>query len=323
MTGIALTRFALLLLTAAATAAHGQAFPAKPIRIVVPLAAGGPADVISRTIGAKLAEQMGQPVLIENRTGASGNIGLEHVAKSAPDGYTLVHGTGASHVLNLFMVKNMPVDPVRDFTPIAATVSVVLAVVVHPSVPATSVRELIDYAKKNPGKLSFGSSGTGTPHHLVGELLKQVGGIDMVHVPYKGGNPAMTDLVGGQIPMVVATLSTALPYMRAGKVRVLAVVEPKRDPGAPDIPAISESVSGIDRPSVWHGYFGPPGMPKPIVARLNAEIVKAVNAPDVREKFTQLGMQVITGSPEDLAEMMRSEIEKLGKVVKAAGIKPE
>ena len=195
--------------------ALAQAWPAKPIRLVVPYPPGGSTDLLARSMGQKLGEALGQQIIVDNRAGASGMLGSEIVARAAPDGYTILLGTGATHGLNLLLSKTVPYDPVKDFTPITAAVEVPIILVVHPSVPATSAKEFVEYAKKNPGKLAFGSSGTGSPHHLAGELLKQVGGIDLVHVPYKGAAPAVQDLIGGQIPMVFTTLSTALPHIRA------------------------------------------------------------------------------------------------------------
>jgi tripartite-type tricarboxylate transporter receptor subunit TctC len=266
---------------------------------------------------------MGQQVLVDNRAGANGMVGSDLVAKAAPDGYTFVLGTGASHGLGLFLAKTVPYDPVKDFTPICAAVEVPITLAVHPSLPATSVRELVDYAKKNPGKLSFGSSGTGSPHHLSGELLKSVAGLDMVHVAYKGAGPSMADLMGGQIPMVFTTLSTAIPPHKAGKIRILAVVEAKRQPSMPEIPTVGESVPGYVMPASWLGFFGPAGMPEAITRRLNAEIMKAIQAPEVKARLEGAGMPVTGSTPEVFAKMVRDDIETFRKIVTSAGIKPE
>src|SRR5262245_54765060 len=237
----AVTALAIAALAAAQFAA-AQVYPTRTLRLVVPYPPGGSTDLLARTVSQKMSENVGQQVIVDNRGGAGGMLGSELVARAAPDGYTFLLGTGATHGITLLLSKAAPpYDPVKDFTPITAAVEVPIALAVHPSVPANSAAELVEYARKNPGKLSFGSSGTGSPHHLAGELLKQVTGVDIVHVPYKGAGPAMQDLVGGQIPMVFTTLSTAIPQMRSGKIKVLAVVEAKRAQSAPEIPTVGES----------------------------------------------------------------------------------
>lgn len=303
--------------------AMAQAWPSKPIRLVVPYPPGGSTDLLARTIGVKVGEALGQQVLVDNRAGAGGMLGSDIVARSAPDGYTILLGTGATHGLTLLLSKSVPYDPVKDFTPITAAVEVPIILVVHPSLPGTTAKDLIDWAKKNPGKLSFGSSGTGSPHHLSGELLKQVAGIDMVHVPYKGAAPAVQDLIGNQIPAVFTTLSTALPHIRAGKIRAVGFVEAKRQPSVPEIPTIGESVPGYVMPASWLGFFAPAGLPDAILRRLNAEIVKAVQSPEVRGKLEGAGMPVVGTGAEEFARMVRDDIETFRKIVTAAGIKPE
>jgi len=321
---MATLRNALLVLALAAShAAFGQAYPAKPIRLVVPYPPGGSTDLLARTLAQKMGETIGQPIIVDNRGGASGMLGSELVARAAPDGYTFLLGTGATHGLNMLLSKTVPYDPVRDFTPLTAAVEVPIALAVHPSVPASSARELVDYAKRNPGKLSFGSSGTGSPHHLAGELLKQLTGIDIVHVPYKGAGPAMQDLIGGQIPIVLTTLSTALPQMRGGKIKVLGVVEAKRAQSAPEVPTIGESLPGYAMPNSWLGFFGPAGLPDPIVRRLNDELVKAVRAPDVRAKLEAAGLPVTGTTAAEFSFMVKRDIETFRRIVTAAGIKPE
>jgi tripartite-type tricarboxylate transporter receptor subunit TctC len=324
-------RFALLALLAAPFAAlaqapstsSGQGYPAKPIKLVVPYPPGGSTDLLGRTVALKMTENMGQNVIVDNRGGAGGMLGSDLVARAAPDGYAVLLGTGATHAITLFLSKTVPYDPVKDFTPITAAVEVPIALAVHASVPANSAKELVEYAKKNPGKLSFGSSGTGSPHHLAGELLKQVTGIDMVHVPYKGAGPAMQDLVGGQIPVVFTTLSTAIPQMRSGKIRVIGVVERKRQESTPEVPTIGESIPGYVMPSSWLGFFGPAGLPEPIVKRLNDEILKAIHAPDVRAKLEAAGMPVTGTSAEEFGRMVKDDIETFRRIVQASGIKPE
>jgi len=303
--------------------AMAQAWPAKPIRLVVPYPPGGSTDLLGRAVAARLGESLGQQVLVDNRGGANGTLGSDMVARAAPDGYTFLLGTGATHGITSFMSKSVPYDPVKDFTPLTAAAEVPIVLVVHPGVPAASVKELVEYGRKNPGKLSFGSSGTGSPHHLAGELLKQVTGVDMVHVPYKGAGPAVQDLLGGQIPAVFTTLSTALPHIRSGKLRAIGLVEAKRQPSAPEIPAIGESLPGYAMPRSWLGFFGPAGMPEAITRRLSAEIVKAVQSPEVRGKLETAGMPVVGTSAEEFARMVKDDIETFRRIVAAAGIKPE
>jgi tripartite-type tricarboxylate transporter receptor subunit TctC len=312
-----------VILVALPIAAWAQAWPAKPLRLVVPYPPGGSTDLLARTIAQRIGENLGQPIVVDNRPGAAGMLGSEIVAKSVPDGHTFLLGTGQTHGLTLFLSKSVPYDPVKDFTPISAAAEVPIALAVHNSVPANSARELIEFARKNPGKVSFGSSGNGSPHHLSGELLKQVGGADMTHVPYKGAAPAMQDLIGGQIPAVFTTLSTAMPHLKSGKIRVIGLVESKRQPSVPDIPTIGESVAGYAMPASWLGFFGPAGMPEPVVRRLNAEIVKAVQSPDVRSKLEPAGMPVLGTSAEEFGRMVRDDIETFRRIVTSAGIKPE
>lgn len=299
------------------------AYPAKPVRIVVPYAAGGSTDLLARTLAQKMTDSMGQPVIVENRAGGGGMPGSASVARAAPDGYTVVLGTGATHGLVLFLTKGVPYDPVRDFTPITAAVEVPIALAVHPSVPARNAREFADFARSQPGKLSFGSSGSGSPHHLAGELLNQVASIDVVHVPYKGAGPSMQDLLGGQIPAVFTTLSTALPQARAGKIRLLGVVEANRARSAPDVPTIGESLLGYAMPNSWLGFFGPAGLPADITARLNTEFVKALNDTETRTKLEAAGLPVVGSSANAFAEMVRRDIEAFQRIVTRAGIKPE
>ena len=303
--------------------ALAQGWPSKPIRLVVPYPPGGSTDLLVRTIGVKVGEALGQQIIVDNRAGAGGMLGSDIVARSAPDGYTILLGTGATHGLTLLLSKTIPYDPVKDFTAITAAVEVPIILVVHPSIPGTTAKDLVEWGRKNPGKLAYGSSGTGSPHHLSGELLKQVSGVDMVHVPYKGAAPAVQDLIGNQIPAVFTTLSTALPHIKAGKIRALGFVEAKRQQSVPEIPTIGESVPGYVMPASWLGFFGPAGLPEAILRRLNAEIVKAVQSPDVRGKLEAAGMPVVGTSSEEFARMVKDDIETFRKIISAAGIKPE
>jgi tripartite-type tricarboxylate transporter receptor subunit TctC len=304
-------------------AALSQAWPSKSIRLVVPYPPGGSTDLLARTIGQKVGESLGQTIVVDNRAGAGGMLGSDIVARSAPDGYTILLGTGATHGLTLLLSKTVPYDPVKDFTPITAAVEVPIILCVHPSIPGTSAKDLVEWAKKNPGKLAYGSSGTGSPHHLSGELFKQVAGIDMVHVPYKGAAPAVQDLIGGQIPAVFTTLSTALPHIRGGKIRPVGFVEAKRQPSVPEIATIGESLPGYVMPASWLGFFAPAGLPDAILKRYNTEIVKAVQSPDVRAKLEAAGMPVVGTSAEDFARMVKDDIETFRKIVNGAGLKPE
>lgn len=315
--------FAPLIALVQSSPALGQAWPAKSIRLVVPYPPGGSTDLLGRAVAIKVGEALGQQVIVDNRGGANGTLGSDIVARSAPDGYTFVLGTGATHGLTLFLSRTTPYDPIKDFTPVTAAAEVPIVLVVHPSVPAANMKEFVEHAQRNPGKLSFGSSGTGSPHHLSGELLKHLAGIDMLHVPYKGAGPAVQDLLGAQVPAVFTTLSTALPHIKSGKLRALGMVEGKRQPSAPDIPTIGESVPGYAMPRSWLGFFGPAALPEAITRRMNAEIVKAVQAPEVRGKLESAGMPVVGTSAEEFARMVKDDIETFRKIVTAAGIKPE
>jgi len=321
-----LGRIVAVVLTAAAWSCapvQAQGYPDKPITLVVPYGPGGSTDLLARSVAQRMSESMGQPIIVENRAGAGGMIGSEIVARAAPDGYTILVGTGATHGIVKFTTKALAYDPVKDFTALTEAVEVPIVLAVHTSVPANNAKEFVEYVKKNPGKISFGSSGTGSPHHLAGELLKQMTGIDMVHVPYKGAGQAMQDLVGGQIPAIFTTLSTAIPQMRGGKIKVLGLVEARRQPSVPDIPSIGESVPGYAMPRSWLGFFGPAGLPAPIVKRLNTELLKALRAPDIRAKLEAAGMPVIGTSAEEFATVVKDDIEMYRKIATAAGIKPE
>jgi tripartite-type tricarboxylate transporter receptor subunit TctC len=270
-----------------------------------------------------MSESMGHQIVVDNRGGAGGIVGSELAARAAPDGYTFLLGTSSTHVGVRFTSRKLSYDPIKDFTPLSAAVEVPIAIAVHPSFPVNNGHELVEYAKKNPGKLSYGSSGTGSAHHFAAEALKQYAGVDMVHVPYKGAGPAMTDLIGNQIPVVFTTLSTALPYVPSGKVKVIGVVEGRRTQSAPNVPTIGESVPGYAMPTTWLGFFAPANLPAPIVKRLNAEIVKALHAPDSRAKLDAGGMPVTGTSPEEFAEMIRKDTDTIGKISSTAGIQPE
>jgi len=307
----------------AAAQAAAQAFPSKPIRMIVPYAPGGATDVLARPIAQRLSEQVGQPVVVENRPGANATIGADHVAKSAPDGYTFFLGS-IVHYMVPFFSKNVPYDPVKDFTPLALVAVVPNILAVNPSLPIHSVKDLIDYAKKSGVKMHYGTTGTGSTHHLGGIFLAQTAGIPLEHVPYKGGNPAIQDVLSGSIPLVILTATTVMPQVKNGKLRALGLIENRRFDVVPGVPTIGESLPGYAVPDTWFGVLGPAGMPRPVVERLNAELRKAVQAADVRQRIENIGM-VPTGTAgvDEIAANVRSEVETIRKIVTAADIKPE
>jgi tripartite-type tricarboxylate transporter receptor subunit TctC len=313
---------ALATLTGIASAvAQAPTYPAKPIRLVVPFPAGGSLDVVARAIGQKLTESWGQPVVIDNRPGAGGNIGADLVAKSAPDGYTILEGALSTHAVNVSLYSKMPYDPVRDFAPITLVAVTPNVLVLNPSVPANSVKELIAYAKANPGKLSFGSGSNGSAGHLAGELFKTEAGIDMVHVPYKGAAPAMQDLLGGRIQLMFDNLANSMQQVRAGKLKALAVTTEHRSALVPELPTLSEAgLPGFDI-STWWGFMAPAGTPKEIVAKWNAEVTKILNTPEMKAFFAQQGAEPAPTTPEAFAAMIQREIPKYAKIVKASGAK--
>ncbi len=310
---------AALVLAALPAAACAQAWPQKPIRIVVPFATGGIADTFGRIVAAKMNEAWGQPVVVENRTGAGGNIGAELVAKSAPDGYNLVVGNIGTHALNVSLFKTLPFDPVKDFTPVAMLMEADGLLVVHPSVQATNVKELVALARTQPGKLTYGSGGLGTTSHLAGELLKYMAKVDMTHVPYKGNVPAITDLLGGQVNMIFATMPTVLPHVKAGKLRALATLRTQRTKALPDLPTIAETLPGFDANN-WIALFGPAGLPPAVARQINAEVLKTMNTPEVRARLDNEGASFTPMSPEQLGDFVKREVVEWGKLIRAAGI---
>ena len=302
---------------------HAQSYPSKPIRIIVPVAAGGIADYYSRVIGAKLGEAWGQPVLVENRPGGGGNIGSDIVAKSPADGYTMVMGFVGSHAVNPFLIKNMPYDPQRDFVPVAMAIEAEGMLAVHPSTPVRTVADLIALARAQPGKLSYASGGVGTSSHLAGELFKSMTGTDIVHIPYKGNAPAIADLIGGQTQLTFATMPTVIPHVRAGKLRGVAVIGSTRSAAAPELPTIAEA--GVPGFSVnnWIGLFAPAGTPAEIVRKVNTEVMRIMRLPEVTRRMEVEGERFTPNSPEEFAQFVRSEVAKWGKVVKDAGLKAD
>ena len=312
-----------LLLLPNGSALHAQTWPAKPIRIIVPFAPGGPADLLPRLIGPKLTEAWGQPVVVENKPGAGGNIGMDLVAKAAPDGYTLIVGPNGNLVVNPHLYPNLPYDVFRDFAPVTLIATFSNLLVVHPDVPAKSVSELIALAKARPGTLTYGSPGTGSQPHLGGEFLKLMAGIDIIHVPYNGTAPALRDLLGGQITFMFAQTSAALPHIQAGKIRALGVASLKRTAQLPDLPTVAESgLPGFEAVS-WYALLAPSGTPKEIVAKLQTEIARILQLPDVKEKLSAQGGEGVGNTPEQLASLLRTESARYADIVKRANIKAE
>jgi tripartite-type tricarboxylate transporter receptor subunit TctC len=304
----------------ASASVWGQAYPARPVRVIVTFAPGGPTDVAARLIAQKLSESLGRQFYVENVAGASGNIGTAQAAKAAPDGYTLLI-TVNNLVINPPLFGNVTYDPYKDFDPVAMAVGFSSAFSVHPSVPAKNVNELIAHIKANPGKLSFASPGLGTPSHLLGEQFKATLGLDLVHVPYNGSGPAITATVAGHTPICFASMSTAAPQAKDGKLRVLAVMSKNTSSSLPEVPTIAAAgYPGLDGDG-WVGALFPAGTPKEIVALINREIVRIIALPDVKERFDTLGLDPVAGTPDDFAHQMRAEGEKWAKVIRAANIK--
>ena len=317
-----LAKYAFVALLLSSGPVLAQTYPSKPISIVSAQAPGGASDTIARMVGDRLQAALGQPIVIDSRPGAGGNVGAAFVARSAPDGYTLMIGTDAMMTSNVHLYKSMAFDPVKDFAPITNAGANIIVLAVNASMPVNSVAELIAHAKANPGKVQFGSSGIASPHHLAGELLKQKTGIDIVHVPYRGGALSANDLVGGHIAMAFLSYSAAAPLVPTGKIKVLAVVEKARYAAIPDVPTVAETVPGFEMSS-WLGFFAPAGTPTAIVNRLNEELVKALQADAVRERLGTLGLAVVADKPESLAKTIRDGIALRGELVKAANIAPQ
>jgi tripartite-type tricarboxylate transporter receptor subunit TctC len=298
--------------------AAAQPYPSKPIKIVVPFPAGGIADLYARLIGSRAAESWGQPIVIENRTGAGGNIGADAVAKSAPDGYTLVMGSFGTHTVNVSLFSNMPYDPVRDFAPIALVLEAEGLLVVHPSFPAQSVLDLIAYGRAHPGRLTFASAGMGTASHLAGELFKTMARVGMTHVPYKGNVPAISDLLAGQTSLIFATMPTVLPHVKAGKLRAIATIGSVRSAAAPDLPTVAESIPGFEVNN-WIGLLAPAGTPAEIVRIWNGQVNKIMQGADLKQRLLTEGARFAPNTPEQFGAFIKDEIAKWAPVVKASG----
>jgi len=318
-----LCRCALVaLLSGIAAPAAAQNYPAKSIRFIVAYAPGGGTDVTARPIAAKLSERYGQSVFVDNRAGGNGMIGADLVAKSAPDGYTVLVSASSEMSMNVALFSKMPYDPVKNFAPVTLVSVSPPLLLVHPSVPVKSVKELIALAKAQPGKLAYASVGIGSPQHFAGELLNLEAKIKMNHVPYKGAAPALIDLVGGHVPVGMIAVVVAIPHIKTGRLRPLAVTALKRSPSLPDVPAISETIPGFDI-GQWFAVWVPAGTPPEIVKKLNADIVAIVQAPDFRASMLEVATEVVGGTPEDLRKLQIAEIEKYKRIAQAANIKTD
>jgi tripartite-type tricarboxylate transporter receptor subunit TctC len=301
-------------------AAASAGYPQRPIRLVIPFPVGGPVDLVARAPAARLAEALGYPVIVDNRPGAGGGIGADLVAKAPPDGYTLLWGSAGPLAINVALYAKLPYDPVRDFAPITQTVATQVILVLHPSMAANSVRELIDYARANPDRLTYASVGNGTSPHLAMELFKMMTGTDFRHIPYKGGASAMTDLVSGRVPLMFIAISSALPYVKAGRLKALAVATQRRAQAMPELPTVAEAgVPGYDA-STWHGLVAPAATPRAIVTRLHAEMVRILRQDEMKLALIGLGAEPVGSTPEQFAAYIRGEIAKWKPVVKASGM---
>jgi tripartite-type tricarboxylate transporter receptor subunit TctC len=296
------------------------AYPERPMTLMVPWAPGGSTDILARAIGEQLTRSLGQPVVVDNRAGASGNIGSAIVAKAKPDGYTLLVGSMSTHAMNPALMSNMPFRGADDFTPIALVANVINTMVVHPSVPAKNLREFIAYAKANPGKLAYASAGPGSTNHLSAEMFNRAAGIKMLHVPYKGGAPAVLATVANETQVLFSAGTQTLPHVKSGRLRLLGVTEPSRSRLLPDVPSVSEVLPGYEM-SVWYAVFGPAGMPRDIVQKLNAEINKALSVPEVRTHMAAIGVDVVNSTPEQLDAKLRQDTERYTKIIKDLDIK--
>ena len=301
--------------------AVAQTYPDKPVRLIVPLSAGSAVDTLARIPAQKLSEMWGQQMIVDNRVGANGIIGTEAAAKSPPDGYTLLLANDAALATSPALYPKMPYDPVRDFAPITLAASIPVILVVHSSFPANDVKELVQQAKSRPGQIHYASGGNGSAQHVPMEMFKQAAGIDLVHVPYKGLGPAFNDVVAGQIPVMFAGLSNVFPHIKSGRIRTLAIGSARRSSAMPDLPTMQEAgVPGFDY-SAWAGFLAPAGTPAPIIQKLNADLTRVLNLPEVREKLGTLGFEISPGTPAEFGELIRREMAKVAKVVKQAGIK--
>ena len=309
------------LLASITSAQAQQPYPNRPVRWVVPFAPGGPTDIMSRAIGEKLGQRLGQQFVVDNRGGAGGSIGAEIVARAPADGYTLMIGHVGTHAINLALYKNVRYDPVRDFTPLTLLATLPLALLVHPAVPAANVKELIALAHKRPGELNFGSAGNGGPTHLTGEVFKSMSKANIVHVPYKGNAQSLTELIGGRVQMMFSNLLTSMPHVRNGRLRALAISTAKRSPQAPDLPTVAESgIAGFDV-TPWYGALGPANLPPALKTLLHNEITAIVKSPELRERFVTQGVDLSSSTPQEFAALIQSEVPRWRKIVLDSGAK--
>ncbi len=316
------TRRTLLGASLAATAAPARAqsnFPDRPLRLVVPFAAGGASDILSRLLAERLAELLGQPVIADNRPGAGGNLGADLVARSVPDGYTLVMGVVGTHAINPTLFPSIPFDPIRDFTPISLVATAMNVLVVNVDLPVRTVRDLIDLARARPGQLNFGSPGNGSTVQLAGELFKTMSGTDMVHTPYRGTAAAMTDLIAGRIHLQFDNLPSAVPQIRAGRLRAVAVTGAERSSALPEVPTIAEAGLPGYEATTWFALFGPAGLPAHVTARLNRAVHDALDGAQLRQRFAELGAEPAAGTPDELTALIRRDTEKWGRVIRLSG----
>jgi tripartite-type tricarboxylate transporter receptor subunit TctC len=314
---IAAVAFSVLTVSALA-----QSTSRGPLTLVVPYPAGGSTDQVARMLIDGLSAALGQSVIIDNRGGSGGNIGTAYVAKSNPDGSVILLATNAVMTMNPFTFKNINFDPIKDFSPITAATQGVIGIAVNADLPIYNVSDLVEYARKNPGKVTFGTAGTGSPHHITGELLNQLGGVKMVHVPYRGGGPMMSDLLGGHINAGIIALSAILPQLETKKIRLIAIAEKKRFAGAPDTPTVAETYPGFEV-SAWFGFFGPAGIPPETISRLNAGIARVLNDPEIQKKLNELALPPSPGTPQQLADVVKSDLDRWGKLIKVIGLTPE
>jgi tripartite-type tricarboxylate transporter receptor subunit TctC len=307
----------------AAGVAQGQAFPSKPIKIVIPFVAGGSSDIVGRAIGSKFQEMLGQPAIVENRPGANGSIAAEFVAKAEPDGYTVLVGSIGVFSINAALFKDLRYNPLRDFAPITLAVTTPNALVTRPNLPANSMKELVEFAKQNPGKLSYCSSGTGSSDHLTGEVFKQGAGLSAVHVPYKGGAACQTDIMGSQIDISFQNLGAVTNYIKAGKMKALAVTATMRNPQIPNVPTAAEAGFPDLVVTSWQAAAAPAKTPREVVMKLHDAMVRTLSSPEVRQRMNAIGFDVVAGTPEEFGQFMKAEVERWTKVVERGGIKPE
>ena len=314
-----ITRALIVAFTTVGLGVSAQTYPTRPIHIIAPYPPGGPTDILARLIGQKMSEDWAQPVIVESKPGAGGNVGTDYVAKAAPDGYTLLLGASGPLAINVTLFSKLPYEPAADLTPVIHVASVPLVLLVHPSLQVKTTAELIAMLKSKPGQLDYASAGPGTPQHLTAEMFKFMARVEMVHIPYKGATPALADVLGGQVPIMFDSMISCLPHVRAGKLRALAVTGVKRSGLLPDVPTVAEAgVPGFES-SAWYGVVAPAGLPRNIRDKINQEIQKVLHLPDIAQRLEDMGSGFGGGTPEEFAQLIRDETEKWGKVVKASG----